>query len=320
MRATLFFAWAVLGGCGGKSTEVSDGDSDTDSDSDSDSDSDADSDSDTDADDPCAPCLDASELAICGCLRRDPGTLYDAADPNIDARGTLAVLLYDRNPDDAAGGRRPDPVDIYLDDGADLSNPDVAVLYSFPTIRHLAPLPAGRYWIQALLDEDSSGLERGLALGDLALAPAREVELVDVPIAMDFRMVFRFRGFEGQVSLDAALRYPGDAIGPGAVLLYDEVPADGVAPIGFGGIMGAAGAPPDLSAGPAPYQAFIFDPFFAGGDVWLTGVLDDDATGFDGGLTDGDLFTAAPVQVAFPADAYRVVQDIVLDTAYVPGA
>jgi len=325
-------AWILsllLLSCGSerKTVPSTDGDEDAgpDADTDSDTDSDADSDSDTDSDtdeDPCQLCLDAAELALCGCLNRDPGTLHDGADPNIDSVGTLAVLLYDENPDGGGGGggRRPEPIDIFMVEDADLSDPEAAIYFSFPTVRHPGPLVSQTYFVSAILSEDGTDLDQGLELGDLLLAPNREVDLGDVPLARDFQMSMRLRGFEGEVSLDPDLVYGGDATGPGVVIAYEDIPADGVPAIGFGGIPGEGpGMPPDLSAGPRPYRLMLFSPFFDSGDLWIDAILDDDNSGIEGGLTDGDLHIDPATMATFPEGEYRVELDLVIDSVVTGG-
>ncbi|MFH1438713.1 MAG: hypothetical protein ABIJ56_23590 [Pseudomonadota bacterium] len=199
-----------------------------------------------------------------GILRRGTNMIMDTEDEDLDAAGDIIIAIFDEDPVTTLS---PEPVASTIVFDADLGEETGYVEFCIQNI------PPGAVWFGALMDDNDSGLESEMKVGDLITYPpppetlAADVAVVDAAYVMNVRVGRVF----GEVTIDAEFAATQDDLtGSLYVAVIDNPLASSPAILGYSmteavTLSADAGQPYELLLGAEPtvaetgYVIAIFD-------------------------------------------------------------
>lgn len=238
-----------------------------------------------------------STASLGGTVGRGGSMLINASDTALDAKGDVAIALFDHDPTAGAPGM---PVALTFVTAADLSTTTARATFCIQNI------PPGTLWVVAVLDDNGSGVMSGPEVGDILLSPLPQVTLTAGQSKTDavYILSARVGRIHGTLSVDDALRGSvSDLIGTLYIAVVD-------APTTSGNLLGGnTYTAVDLSANGATfdYSTPVVNPPTGTGLAYLAVVFDVNVSGLAGGPQPGDLVNydlAATIPVLPPSVAY----------------
>lgn len=238
-------------------------------------------------------------------------TLFDAANPSLDAQGRLVLLVYDEDP--YCDTCDETPAAVFDQDGVAL---DSAAPFDVTLT-----VPAGPLWLFAWVDDDgdtAAGGPRHLDVGDL-VTPVPQVALACTDTVAPLVLDRRLGSLRGRLSIDDTLS-PADTRGDVWLILYPPGPIT-LASVPLGGTILRdvdLATPIDYAIDSfVDYDGMSLEFVPAPATMQLLGILDADADGEIGEL--GELLaletpmTNAGISVCFDDRSLELHEDIVFN-------
>ena len=206
----------------------------------------------------------AGTASLGGILRRGANMIMDTEDEDFDAAGDIIIAIFDEDPVTTLS---PEPVASTIVIAADLSEESSYVEFCIQNI------PPGEVWFGALLDDNDSGLESEMKVGDIITYPppaetlAADAAVMNASYVMNVRVGRVF----GEVTIDAEFAATQDDLtGNLYVAVIDNPLASSPAILGYSmteavTLSADAGQPYELLLGAEPtaaetgYVIAIFD-------------------------------------------------------------